>query len=168
MYHGSPEAHWRSSAPKSDPSRSPPHSPPPRRVDRQRCILTISPYNLNSVKSRSRQGPDASASAYRATREPPQEAAPDESRDLSYPVTLVQGEGDEWVATIDALPGCNARGSTPDEAVERVAGAVAAALEAAEREGKEVPEPKTTQSHSGCLLLRMPPSLHPELRRAAG
>jgi antitoxin HicB len=129
--------------------------------------LTISPYNLNSVKSRSRQGPDASASAYRATREPPQEAAPDESRDLSYPVTLVQGEGDEWVATIDALPGCNARGSTPDEAVELVAGAVAAALEAAEREGKEVPEPKTTQSHSGRLLLRMPQSLHAELARAA-
>lgn len=71
------------------------------------------------------------------------------------------------MATIDALPGCNARGSTPDEAVEQVAGAVAAALEAAEREGKEVPDPKTTQSHSGRLLLRMPQSLHAELARAA-
>jgi predicted RNase H-like HicB family nuclease len=129
--------------------------------------LTISPYNLNSVKSRSRQRADASASAYRATREPPQEPAPTDSRDLSYPVTLVHGENDEWVATIDALPGCNARGSTPDEAVEQVAVAVAAALEAAEREGKEVPEPKTTQSHSGRLLLRMPQSLHAELARAA-
>jgi predicted RNase H-like HicB family nuclease len=82
-------------------------------------------------------------------------------------VTLVHSKEDEWVATIDALPGCNAHGSTPDEAVEQVAGAVAAALEAAEREGKEIPEPKTAQSHSGRLLLRMPQSLHAELARAA-
>lgn len=131
--------------------------------------MSISPYNLNSVKSRSQQRADASASAYRATREPPQQSAPapGDPRDLSYPVTLVQDRDDEWVATIDALPGCNARGSTPDEAVERVAGAVAAALEAAEREGKEVPDPKKTQSHSGRLLLRMPQSLHAELARAA-
>lgn len=129
--------------------------------------MTISPYNLNSVKSRSRQRADASASAYRATREPPEESAPADPRELPYPVTLVHGENDEWVATIDALPGCNARGSTPDEAVEQVAGAVAVALEAAEREGKEIPEPKTTQSHSGRLLLRMPQSLHAELARAA-
>jgi predicted RNase H-like HicB family nuclease len=128
--------------------------------------LSVSPYNLDSVKSRSRQRAEASASAYRATREPPQ-PAPDDPRDLSYPVTLVQNEDDEWVATIDALPGCNARGSTPDEAVEQVAGAVARALQAAEREGKEVPDPKTTQSHSGRLLLRMPQSLHAELARAA-
>ena len=141
--------------------------PPPSGADRRRCILTISPYNLNSVKSRSRQRADASASAYRASREPPQQSAPADARDLSYPVTLVQGEDDEWLATIDALPGCNARGSTPDEAVEQVVGAVAAALEAAEREGKEIPEPKTTQSHSGRLLLRMPQSLHAELARAA-
>jgi antitoxin HicB len=142
-------------------------STPPGCADRRRCILTISPYNLNSVKSRSRQRADASASAYRATREPPQQSAPADARDLSYPVTLVQDEDDTWVATIDALPGCNARGSTPDEAVEQVVGAVAAALEAAEREGKEVPEPKTAQSHSGRLLLRMPQSLHAELARAA-
>ena len=128
--------------------------------------MTISPYNLNSVKSRSQRA-DAGASAYRATREPPEPAAPADPSDPSYPVTLVHDGNDEWVATVDALPGCNARGSTPDEAVERVAGAVAAALEAAEREGKEVPEPKTTQSHSGRLLLRMPQSLHAELARAA-
>jgi antitoxin HicB len=128
--------------------------------------LTISPYNLNSVRSRSQRA-DAGASEYRATREPPEQAAPVDPSDLSYPVTLVHDVDGEWVATIDALPGCNARGPTPDEAVEQVAGAVAAALEAAEREGKEVPEPKTTQSHSGRLLLRMPQSLHAELARAA-
>ena len=70
------------------------------------------------MKSRSRQRTDASA--YRATREPPQQSAPADARDLSYPVTLVQDEDDAWVATIDALPGCNARGSTPDEALAPV------------------------------------------------
>jgi antitoxin HicB len=117
------------------------------------------------MKSRTRQR--ANASAYRATREPPQRPAPADPRDVPYPVTLVHDEDDEWVATIDALPGCNARGATADEALERVAQAVAAWTETAEREGKEVPEPKSAQSHSGRLLLRMPQSLHAELARAA-
>jgi antitoxin HicB len=88
---------------------------------------------------------------------------------VPYPVTLVREDTDDdaWVATVDALPGCNARGSTPDEAIERVAAAVAAFLETAGREGKEVPEPKSAQSHSGRLLLRMPQTLHAELARAA-
>jgi predicted RNase H-like HicB family nuclease len=117
------------------------------------------------VKSRGRQ--PAEATAYRATREPPKPAAPADARDVPYPVTLVHDEPDEWVATIDALPGCNARGSSPDEALERVATAVAEWVENAEREGKEVPEPKSAQSHSGRLLLRMPQTLHAELARAA-
>jgi antitoxin HicB len=117
------------------------------------------------VRSRARQG--AEASAYRATQEPPNRAAPADPRDVPYPVTLVHDESGEWVATIDVLPGCNAKGSSPDEALERVADAVAAWVETAEREGKEVPEPKSAQSHSGRLLLRMPQTLHAELARAA-
>jgi antitoxin HicB len=117
------------------------------------------------VRSRARQG--AEASAYRATREPPNRSAPADPRDVPYPVTLVREDSGEWVATIDVLPGCNARGATPDEALERVAGAVAAWVETAEQEGKEVPEPKSAQSHSGRLLLRMPQTLHAELARAA-
>jgi antitoxin HicB len=127
----------------------------------------LSPYNLDPVKSRARR--QTTASAYRATRSPPDEEATADPRDLPYPVTLVRDDTDgaEWVATVDALPGCNARGSTPDEALEQVAAAVAAWVETAEREGKEVPEPKSAQSHSGRLLLRMPQTLHAELARAA-
>ena len=125
----------------------------------------LSPYNLKPVKSRARQ--EADASAYRATREPPNRSAPADPRDIPYPVTLVHDESGEWVATIDVLPGCDARGSSSDEALERVADAVAAWVETAEREGKEVPEPKSAQSHSGRLLLRMPQTLHAELARAA-
>jgi predicted RNase H-like HicB family nuclease len=86
---------------------------------------------------------------------------------LPYPVTLVHEDDDQWVATIDALPGCTARGATPDEAVERAAEAMTAWLASARREGKDVPEPKTGQSHSGRLLLRMPQTLHAELARIA-
>ena len=119
------------------------------------------------MKSRTRQAADAAP--YRATREPAKQPRAVDPLDVPYPVTLVRDETDAggWVATIDALPGCNARGSSPDEALERVAGAVAAWVETAEREGKDVPEPKSVQSHSGRLLLRMPQTLHAELARAA-
>jgi antitoxin HicB len=85
---------------------------------------------------------------------------------MPYPVTLVH-EQDEWLATIDALPGCTARGATPDDAIERASEAMAAWLVTARREGKDVPEPKTAGSHSGRLLLRMPQTLHAELARTA-
>ena len=85
---------------------------------------------------------------------------------MPYPVTLVHEQG-EWLATIDALPGCTARGATPDDAMERASEAMAAWLLAARREGKDVPEPKTAGSHSGRLLLRMPQTLHAELARTA-
>ena len=123
----------------------------------------LSPYNLKPVRSRGRQR--TTASAYRATRSPPEDPSTD-PRDVAYPVTLVRDDA-EWIATVDALPGCNARGSSPDEAIERVAAAAAAWVETAGREGKEIPEPKSAQSHSGRLLLRMPQTLHAELARAA-
>ena len=44
---------------------------------------------------------------------------------------------------------------------------MAAWIASAKREGKSVPEPKTAQSHSGRLLLRMPQTLHAELARIA-
>ena len=102
-------------------------------------------------------------------RAAPEPRGPGSSFDLPYPVTLVQdadGEG-EWVATIDALAGCTARGSTAQEALQSVSDAAAAWLENAAREGREVPEPKSVQSHSGRLLLRMPQTLHAELSRVA-
>jgi antitoxin HicB len=88
---------------------------------------------------------------------------------LPYPVTLVREETEEmeWGATVDALPGCSARGATPEEALQRVSAAVAAWVQDAELEGREVPEPKSLQSHSGRLLLRMPQTLHAELSRVA-
>jgi predicted RNase H-like HicB family nuclease len=95
------------------------------------------------------------------------ENAPDRP-DVPYPITLVQDadEGD-WVATVDALAGCTARGATPQEALDAVSGRLVEFMEAAAREGREVPDPKSLQSHSGRLLLRMPQTLHAELSRVA-
>jgi predicted RNase H-like HicB family nuclease len=110
-----------------------------------RAVPLFEPYNRTSVKAR---------------------AAEQEQR---YPVTLAwddTGEG-SWIATVDALPGCSARGATSHEALDRATAAITAWLEAAEREGRDIPEPKTSQSHSGRLLLRMPQTLHAELSRAA-
>ena len=101
----------------------------------------------------------------RASPEPPR---PENSIDLPYPVTLLQDtDKGNWVATIDALAGCTARGDTAQEALDAVSAAAEVWRESAEREGREVPEPKSVQSHSGRLLLRMPQTLHAELSRVA-
>ena len=105
----------------------------------------------------------------RENRSPQQQGA-GSSVELPYPVTLVQdrdGDGGDWVATVDALAGCTARGDTPQDALDAVSETMTAWLEAAAREGREVPEPKSVQSHSGRLLLRMPQTLHAELSRVA-
>jgi len=71
-------------------------------------------------------GPVTSRPRQEAESAPPaRDPVPDDPRrdEVPYPVTLVHDEG-EWLATIDALPGCTARGVTPDEA----GGATLAAL----------------------------------------
>jgi antitoxin HicB len=103
-------------------------------------------------------------------RSSPEQQPVDSSPELPYPVTLVQetgGDGGDWVATVDALAGCTARGDTPQEAIDAVSLATTAWLENAAREGRDAPEPKSVQSHSGRLLLRMPQTLHAELSRVA-
>jgi len=109
---------------------------------------------------------DKQAADQRFSEESPSEAA----LNLPYPVTLVHGEPgveEEWLATVDTLAGCSATASTHEEALARVSRAVDEWLQAAAREGRDVPDPKSLQSHSGRLLLRMPQTLHAELSRIA-
>jgi antitoxin HicB len=90
--------------------------------------------------------------------------------DLPYHVTLVRdpdGNGSGWTAGVEELPGCSSRGGTPDEAVKGVRQAMAAWIAGALEEGRDVPEPKTADDHSGRLLLRMPKTLHADLTRLA-
>jgi RNA polymerase sigma-B factor len=98
--------------------------------------------------------------------------------ELPYHVA-VKSEGNGaagWSATIEELPGCTARGGTPDEAVGLLQPAMHAWLEAALAERREIPlpsaegeasKPRSTSSHSGRFLVRMSGSLHEQLAQAA-
>ena len=87
-----------------------------------------------------------------------------------YPFVLScaeNGDGPDWVATVEELPGCEAHGATPEGAAAAVAPAVARWVEVARAEGRDVPPPGAAAAHSGKLLVRMPRSLHAELVRAS-
>jgi antitoxin HicB len=77
------------------------------------------------------------------------------------------GDGPDWIATVEELPGCEAHGPTPERAAAAAADAVERWVRAAEAEGREVPPPGAAAAHSGKLLVRMPRSLHAELTRAS-
>jgi RNA polymerase sigma-B factor len=97
--------------------------------------------------------------------------------ELPYHVSVrSERDGDRsvWCATVDELPGCASRGSTPDQAVDQLRPAMESWLAAALAENREIPVPegaavesKTAPSHKGRFLVRMPSSLHEQLARAA-
>jgi len=88
---------------------------------------------------------------------------------LPYHISLVQDgeDGGKWVAAVEELPACSSRGTTPEEALAGIKNAMAGWIAEALREGRDIPKPRTTTSHSGRLLLRMPRTLHAELTRVA-
>jgi predicted RNase H-like HicB family nuclease len=78
------------------------------------------------------------------------------------------GDGaSSWTATVEELPGCEARGPTPEGAAAAAGEAVERWVRQAEAEGRDVPPPGAAAAHSGKLLVRMPRSLHGELVRAS-
>ena len=88
----------------------------------------------------------------------------------TYPIVLARatnGDGPGWIATVEELPGCQARGATPEDAAAGMSEAVAQWVRAARADGREVPPPGAAAAHSGKLLVRMPRSLHAELVRAS-
>jgi antitoxin HicB len=89
---------------------------------------------------------------------------------LPYHVTLVRdgdGEDGPWVAQVEELAGCTSRAETAEQATSGIQQAMSDWISEALREGREVPEPKAVDEHSGRLLLRMPRTLHAELTRLA-
>jgi antitoxin HicB len=89
---------------------------------------------------------------------------------LPYHVTLVRdgdGEDGPWVAQVEELAGCTSRAATAEQAANGIQQAMSDWITEALREGREVPEPKPVDEHSGRLLLRMPRTLHAELTRLA-
>lgn len=95
----------------------------------------------------------------------------DEYMTLPYVITLVHDVDDEgnagWVAEVAELPGCISQGATPEEAVVRVHDAMLGWLSVALEDGRDIPAPRESHSHSGRFLLRLPRTLHAELAREA-
>jgi predicted RNase H-like HicB family nuclease len=89
---------------------------------------------------------------------------------LPYRIALIRDGTDEerpWRATVEDLPGCEARGSTAADAAAKVPAALADWVARARASGRDVPEPRGARDYSGRLLLRMPKTLHSELAQAA-
>jgi RNA polymerase sigma-B factor len=94
---------------------------------------------------------------------------------LPYHVTVrsdASDTGPGWTAAVEELPGCEAQGSTPDEAAEQLRAVMEQWLTAALADRREIPAPSRDASrqrsaHSGRFLVRMPSELHEQLARAA-
>jgi antitoxin HicB len=102
-----------------------------------------------------------------ATRE---RTAADQYLEMPYEISLVRRDDEQgvaWAAQVEELPGCEARGRTEEEALAEVREAMAAWIADALAGGKQIPAPRAAATHSGRLLVRMPPTLHADLARLA-
>lgn len=94
--------------------------------------------------------------------------------ELPYHV-MVRPEGESgWNAVVEELPGCEARGASPEEAVEHLRAAMETWLAAAMDDRRVMGPPKrqarkrkAATTASGRFLVRMPGELHQELALAA-
>ena len=134
-------------------------SPPP---------TAISPPSAGPPAGRLASPPSAPTIAPMAS--PPARSL-DEYLDLPYHFAIARDEAaagdDAWVVRVEELEGCEARGGTPQAALANVRAALEAWIAPALARGRQVPAPRAEATHSGRLLLRMPPTLHAELARAA-
>jgi predicted RNase H-like HicB family nuclease len=92
----------------------------------------------------------------------------DDYLDRPYQIALVRRDGEDgpvWCAQVEELQGCEAQGSTPEEAAAGLRAEMSAWIAGALEEGRPVPKPRAAVAHSGRLLVRMPPTLHAELAR---
>jgi predicted RNase H-like HicB family nuclease/predicted DNA-binding protein (UPF0251 family) len=130
--------------------------------------------HINPAKLRGRAPKDTKIAAVGGSQENPTLAR---HLDLPYHFAVRrehEGKRLWWSARVEELPGCAARGSTPDEAVEHLRTAMKAWLTSALAEHREIPPPsreapksKAGSGHSGRLLVRMPSTLHEQLALAA-
>lgn len=88
---------------------------------------------------------------------------------LPYKIILEQwddGEGPYWVARVVELPHCMIHGDTPEEALQEIQEVKRDWLKSNLERGLPIPEPKSFEC-SGQIRLRIPPSLHRQLRYRA-
>ena len=78
---------------------------------------------------------------------------------------LSDEEGGGYLAYFPDIPGCQADGSTPEEAVMEAEDALDSWLKTAKEFGDRIPTPK--QNYSGQWRTRVPKTLHADLVRRA-
>lgn len=91
--------------------------------------------------------------------------------DLPYRIILTQERrkgSHAWLSLVEELPGCEARGDTPEEATEALRDEIAAWIDNALDRGEHLPRPRfQPTAANGQLSLRIPQSLHEALAHAA-
>ncbi|MBV8369851.1 MAG: type II toxin-antitoxin system HicB family antitoxin [Candidatus Eremiobacteraeota bacterium] len=86
---------------------------------------------------------------------------------LPYSRELVPEDDGTWYARIVELSGCMTVGDTPEEALANLDDAMASWIEAKLEAQEEIPEPLASSDFSGKFLVRIPKSLHREVKKAA-
>lgn len=84
-----------------------------------------------------------------------------------YGRMLFRNDDGSFTAEMLEFPGCFAEGETSHEAIQNLDAAALEWVEAAQRLGREIPEPFTTRGYSGTISLRIPKALHRQAARMA-
>src|SRR5919197_6346996 len=91
--------------------------------------------------------------------------------DLPYRIILTKEKrkGERpWIALVEELPGCEARGDSAEQATEALRDVMSEWFAAALEEGRAIPRPRNELSSSnGRLSVEIPQSLHEALTHAA-
>jgi antitoxin HicB len=100
------------------------------------------------------------------------EAAVARYMQLPYRIELTPADEGGWFVRLPDLPGCMSQGETVEEAVARIRDAQQGWLRVALEHDDPIPEPTEPESdppagYSGRFIVRIPPSLHRDLVRAA-
>jgi predicted RNase H-like HicB family nuclease len=91
--------------------------------------------------------------------------------DLPYRIILTKEKRkgpNAWLALVEELPGCEARGDSPEEAAQALREEMAAWIADALERGDSIPRPRTEPgAPNGRLALEIPQSLHEALMHSA-
>jgi antitoxin HicB len=85
---------------------------------------------------------------------------------LPYAIEIVPNNG-KFFARVEELPGCMAWSDNKEELLSLIEGAKRAWIKDALEQGDVVPEPLSEEDFSGNVLVRMPKTIHRNLRREA-
>ncbi|HEX6460022.1 MAG TPA: type II toxin-antitoxin system HicB family antitoxin [Thermoleophilaceae bacterium] len=91
--------------------------------------------------------------------------------ELPYKIVLMRDKrkgSRPWLATVEELPGCEARGDSPEEATHALRDEMAAWMAGALEEGRSIPRPRNApEAASARLTLNVPKTLREGLVQAA-